>query len=50
MEYSRELGPPIVTIDDARRAGAFHSFPPIATPNSNLPQVPWALPFFCDSS
>lgn len=37
MDYSCELGPPVVTIEDARREGAFHDPPPVAGPNSNLP-------------
>ncbi|KAK9918869.1 hypothetical protein WJX75_007680 [Coccomyxa subellipsoidea] len=37
VDYSCELGPPVVTIADARRVGAFHDPPPVAGPNSNLP-------------
>lgn len=37
VDYSCELGPPVVTIADARRAGAFHDPPAVAGPNSNLP-------------
>lgn len=37
VDYSCELGKPVVTIADARREGAFHDPPPIAGPNSNLP-------------
>ena len=45
VEYSCELGKPVVTIADARREGAFHDPPPIAGPNSNLPDgQPSALP------
>ncbi len=45
MDYSYELGKPVVTIADARRQGAFHDPPPIAGPNSNLPDgQPSALP------
>ena len=40
VEYSRELGPPIMTIDEARKAGAFHEIPPLPGANSNLPEVP----------
>ncbi|BDA48926.1 probable indole-3-acetaldehyde oxidase [Coccomyxa sp. Obi] len=45
VDYSCELGKPVVTIADARREGTFHDPPPTAGPNSNLPDgQPSALP------
>ena len=43
VEYSRELGPPVMTIADARKVGAFHTLPPIEGNKTNLPQVHFAL-------
>ena len=37
MDYSLELGPPIVTLKDARKQNSFHSVPPLPGTNTNLP-------------
>lgn len=37
MDYSLELGPPIVTLKDARKQNSFHSVPALPGPNTNLP-------------
>ncbi len=37
VDYSRELGPPIVTLKDARKQNSFHSVPPLPGTNTNLP-------------
>ena len=37
VDYSLELGPPIVTLQDARKQNSFHKLPALPGPNSNLP-------------
>lgn len=37
VDYSLELGPPIVTLKDARKQNSFHSVPPLPGTNTNLP-------------
>lgn len=37
VDYSLELGPPIVTLQDAKKQRSFHQVPPLPGPNSNLP-------------
>ena len=37
MDYSLELGPPVVTLKDARKQNSFHSVPPLPGTNTNLP-------------
>jgi hypothetical protein len=37
VDYSRELGPPIVNIQDARKQNSLHKVPALPGPNTNLP-------------
>lgn len=37
VDYSRELGPPIVNIQDARKQNSLHKVPTLPGPNTNLP-------------
>ena len=37
VDYSLELGPPIVTLQDARKQNSFHKLPALPGPNTNLP-------------
>ena len=37
VDYSLELGPAIVTLQDARKYNSFHKLPALPGPNSNLP-------------
>ena len=49
VDYSRELGPPIVTLKDARKQNSFHTVPALPGPNSNLPNgEKSALPYVED--
>ena len=36
MHYERNLGPPIMSIEQACKAGAFHALPPIVGRTSNV--------------
>ena len=37
VDYSLELGPPIVTLQDARKQNSYHKLPVLPGPNTNLP-------------